>query len=235
MYNFDTQNINVLNYNENEVFVDSAREHYKFSASRDGKTPSIVPMSLDELQYIASNTDIIITGWLTFDENVKEELYEKLRIANWKDILTNEDIKDILTSPTKEGLQKLIDIKSQTYFDRVRIVMFRLMQDGVDITTKVDRIVEQRYNELRKKQRNSSIIITKKDTQVFATPEDVKALSEQNATLQSQLIEMKRMMEEMMSMQNAQKTDETIQASNTPTSLPLNEETKKAGRPKKNA
>lgn len=235
MYNFDTQNINVLNYNENEVFVDSAREHYKFSASRDGKTPSIVPMSLDELQYIASNTDIIITGWLTFDENVKEELYEKLRIANWKDILTNEDIKDILTSPTKEGLQKLIDIKSQTYFDRVRIVMFRLMQDGVDITTKVNRIVEQRYNELRKKQRNSSIIITKKDTQVFATPEDVKALSEQNATLQSQLIEMKRMMEEMMSMQNAQKPAEVIQSSNTPTSLPLNEETKKAGRPKKNA
>ena len=32
MSKLDTQNINVLNYNENEVFVDSSKEHYKFNA-----------------------------------------------------------------------------------------------------------------------------------------------------------------------------------------------------------
>lgn len=203
MSNYDTQNINVLNYNENEVYVDSGKEHYKFSASRDGKTPTVVPMTLSELQYIASNTDVILTGWLTFDEDLKEEIFKNLRIANWKDILSNSEIETILTTPTREGLQKLLDITNQTYFDRVRIIMFKLINDGVDITTKVNRIVEQRYNELRNKQRNTSIILTSKDTKKYASPDDLKALSEQNQTLQSQLDEMKKMMEQMMKNQSA--------------------------------
>ena len=228
MSKLDTQNINVLNYNENEVFVDSAKDHYKFNASRDGKTPTIVPMPLSELQYISSNTDIIVTGWLTFDTDVKEEVYKELRIANWKDILSNDNIKEILTKPTMEGLQKIIDIENQTYFDRVRIAMFNLMNDGVDITTKVSRIVNQRYDELQKRQRKSSIILTKKDTTVSA--DKVKELSEQNASLQSQLDEMKKMMEQMMAMQTASQVgtkvenkEETVKETTT----------KKAGRPPK--
>ena len=223
MSNLDTQNINVLNYNENEVFVDSAKEHYKFNASRDGKTPSVIPMTLSELQNICSNTDIIVTGWLTFDDDVKEEVFKELRIPNWKDILTNKDIENILTHPTLEGLQRIIDIENQTYFDRVRIIMFKLIKNGIDVTTKVSRIVEQRYDELRKRQRVSSITLTKKDTQVSS--DEVKALSEQNASLQSQLDEMKKMMEQMMAMQNTTQSTEVVKET---TTTP-----KKAGRPPK--
>jgi len=204
MSKIDTQNINVLNYNENEVFVDSSKEHYKFNASRDGKTPSVIPVSLSELQNICSNTDIIVTGWLTFDDDVKEEVFKELRIANWQNILSNEDIADILTNPTMEGLQKIIDIENQTYFDRVRIIMFKLMKQGVDITTKVSRIVEQRYDELRNRQRKSSIVD-----------------------------EMKKMMEQMMSMQN---TSISTASENTVkediVTDPISPK-KKAGRPKK--
>lgn len=230
MSKIDTQNINVLNYNENEVFV----ENYKFSASRDGKTPSIIPMSLSELKNICTNTDIIVTGWLTFDDDVKEEIFKELRIANWQDILTNSDIEEILTHPTMEGLQKIINIENQTYFDRVRIIMFKLMKQGVDITTKVSRIVEQRYDELRKRQRVSSIVLTKKDTTTYATPDDVKELSAQNAALQSQLDEMKKMMEQMMASQNISKADSSTEDNSAPiNSTPTTP--KKAGRPKKNA
>ena len=227
MSKLDTQNINVLNYNENEVFVDSSKEHYKFNASRDGKTPSIIPMTLSELQNICSNTDIIVTGWLTFDDEVKEEVFKELRIPNWKDILTNKDIENILTHPTLEGLQKIIDIENQTYFDRVRITMFKLINRGVDVTTKVSRIVEQRYDELRRRQRVSSITLTKKDTQISG--DQVKELAEQNASLQNQLDEMKKMMEQMMAMQTASKVEtkvenkeETVKETTTP---------KKVGRP----
>lgn len=231
MSKLDTQNINVLNYNENEVFVDSAKEHYKFNASRDGKTPSIIPMTLSELQNICSNTDIIVTGWLTFDDDVKEEVFKELRIPNWKDILTNEDIENILAHPTLEGLQKIIDIENQTYFDRVRIIMFKLINRGVDVTTKVSRIVEQRYDELRKRQRVSSITLTKKDTQTYVTPDEVKKLSAQNAALQSQLDEMKKMMEQMMTAQNTstniKQAEEKSELKATTTA------SKKVGRPKK--
>lgn len=228
MSNLDTQNINVLNYNENEVYVDSAKEHYKFNASRDGKTPSIIPISLNELQNICSNTEIIITGWLTFDEDKKEEIYKLLRISNWKDILSNSDIEEILTHPTVEGLQKIISITNQTYFDRVRIIMFKLIKNGVDVTTKVSRIVEQRYNELRMRQRNSSIILTKKDTQTNVTANEVKELSEKNQSLQNQLDEMKKMMEQLMALQASANLADTP-----PKETVTAPTTKKAGRPRK--
>lgn len=228
MSKYKTQDINVLNYNENDVFVNGSKEHYKFAASRNGKNPTIVPIPFNELQYIASNTNIIATGWLTFDDDIKEEIYTELRIPNWKDILSNDDIKTILTKPTMEGLQKIIDIENQSYFDRVRIAMFKLMSDGVDITTKVGRIVNRRYDELQKKQRKSSIVLTKKDTSVSV--DTVRELSEQNASLQSQLDEMKKMMKQMMAMQTishvetkAENKEETVK-----------EETpKKVGRPPK--
>lgn len=228
MSKYKTQDINVLNYNENDVFVNGSKENYKFASSRDGKTPTIVPIPFNELQYIASNTNIIATGWLTFDDDIKEDIYKELRIPNWKDILSNDDIEEILVKPTMEGLQKIIDIENQTYFDRIRITMFKLMNDGVDITTKVSRIVNQRYEELQKRQRKSSIILTKKDTTVYA--DKVKELSEQNASLQSQLDEMKKMMEQMMAMHTAS----NIETKTENKEESVKEETpKKAGRPPK--
>lgn len=228
MSTLDTQNIRVLNYNQNKVFAQSAHQSYSFNASRDGVTPTIIAMPLSDLQYIASNSNVIRTGWLTFDDEDKEEIFKLLRINNWKEILTIKDIEEILTRPTIEGLQKIINIDSLTYFDRIRNVLYRLNSDGEDITTKVSRIVEQRHKELQNRQRKSSIVLTQKDTQTYATPDDVKELTAQNAALQSQLDEMKKMMEQMMAMQTAAKP-EPVSESDEPVKAPA----KKAGRPKK--
>ena len=228
MSKYKTEDINVLNYNENDVFVNGSKEHYKFKASKNGKVPTVVPIPFNELQYIASNTNIITTGWLTFDNDIKEEIFTELRIPDWKDILSNEDIKNILIHPTMEGLQKIIDIENQSYFDRVRIAMFKLMGEGVDITTKVSRIVNQRYDELQKRQRKSSIVLTKKDTTVSV--DTVRELSEQNASLQNQLDEMKKMMEQMMAMQTASHVE--TKTENKEESV-KEESPKKAGRPPK--
>ena len=228
MSKYKTEDINVLNYNENDVFVNGSKEHYKFKASKNGKVPTVVPIPFNELQYIASNTNIITTGWLTFDNDIKEEIFTELRIPDWKDILSNEDIKNILIHPTMEGLQKIIDIENQSYFDRVRIAMFKLIGEGVDITTKVSRIVNQRYDGLQKRQRKSSIVLTKKDTTVSV--DTVRELSEQNASLQNQLDEMKKMMEQMMAMQTASHVETKIE--NKEESV-KEESPKKAGRPPK--
>ena len=101
--------------------------------------------------------------------------------------------------------------------------MFKLIRKGIDISTKVNRIITQRYDELRKRQRISSIALTKKDTQV--SRDEVKALSEQNALLQTQLDEMKKMMEQMMAMQNKE--------SNNSNSETTTQTKKKPGRPTK--
>ena len=227
MSKIDLQNITVLNYNENEVFVDSSKEHYKFNASRDGVTPTMQNISISELQYICSNTDVIVTGWLTFDEDEKDEIYTALRLPNWREILTNEDISNILTNPTMEGLQRIIDISNLTYFDRVRIVMFRLLNDGVDISSKVKNVVDRRYEELQKRQRVSSIILNPRIGEKKVSNEQVQELSEQNAKLQEQLDEMKKMMAQFMSAQNISTTEKESEK--------VTEEVtkKKAGRPPK--
>ena len=227
MSKIDLQNITGLNYNENEVFVDSSKEHYKFNASRDGVTPTMQNIPISELQYICSNTDVIVTGWLTFDENEKDEIYTALRLPNWREILTNEDISNILTNPTMEGLQRIIDISNLTYFDRVRIVMFRLLKDGVDISSKVKNVVDRRYEELQKRQRVSSIILNPRIGEKKVSNEQVQELSEQNAKLQEQLDEMKKMMAQFMSAQNISTTEKESEK--------VTEEItkKKAGRPPK--
>lgn len=228
MSKYNAQDINVLNYNENTIFVSGAKEQYKFAPSRNGKIPTVVPIPMNELQYIASNTNVITTGWLTFEEDEKEGIYKELRIPNWKEILTSEDIISILTKPTMEGLQRIIDIENESYFDRVRITMLKLMNDGVDITTKVSNIVNQRHDELQRRQRKSKIVLTKKNTYVSA--DTVRELSEQNASLQNQLDEMKKMMEQMMAMQTASHAE--TKTENKEESV--KEETpKKAGRPPK--
>ena len=227
MSKIDLQNITVLNYNENEVFVDSSKEHYKFNASRDGVTPTMQNIPISELQYICSNTDVIVTGWLTFDKDEKDEIYTALRLPNWREILTNEDISNILTNPTMEGLQRIIDITNLTYFDRVRIVMFRLLNDGVDISSKVKNVVDRRYGELQKRQRVSSIILNPRIGEKKVSNEQVQELSEQNAKLQEQLDEMKKMMAQFMSAQNISTTEKESEK--------VTEEVtkKKAGRPSK--
>lgn len=227
MSKIDLQNITVLNYNENEVFVDSSKEHYKFNASRDGVTPTMQNIPISELQYICSNTDVIVTGWLTFDDDEKDKIYTALRLPNWREILTNEDISNILTNPTMEGLQRIIDITNLTYFDRVRIVMFRLLNDGVDISSKVKNVVDRRYEELQKRQRVSSIILNPRIGEKKASNEQVQELSEQNAKLQEQLDEMKKMMAQFMSAQNISTTEKESEK--------VTEEVtkKKAGRPPK--
>ena len=227
MSKIDLQNITVLNYNENEVFVDSSKEHYQFNASRDGDTHTMQNIPISELQYICSNTDVIVTGWLTFDEDEKDEIYTALRLPNWREILTNEDISNILTNPTMEGLQRIIDITNLTYFDRVRIDMFRLLNDGVDISSKVKNVVDRRYEELQKRQRISSIILNPRIGEKKVSNEQVQELSEQKAKLQEQLDEMKKMMAQFMSAQNISTTEKESEK--------VTEEVtkKKAGRPPK--
>lgn len=228
MSKINLQNITVLNYNENDVFVDSSKEHYKFNASRDGINPTMQDIPINDLQYICSNTDIFVTGWLTFNEDEKEEIFTALRVPNWRDILTNEDIREILTNPTMEGLQRILDITSITYFDRVRIVMFKLLSEGIDISSKVKNVVDRRYDELQKRQRITSIVLNPRVEEKKVSNEQVKELSEQNLKLQEQIEQMKQMMEKLM----ASQTSDSAGTSNT-AKADAESPKKKAGRPPK--
>lgn len=193
----DKDNILVLSYNENKVCVDGANESYNFNPS-NGVDPVINIMSLKDLQFINSNTGLIKTGWLTFQEEEKEEIFNALHIRDWKNILTKEELKDIMLNPTIEGLQKIIDINDESYYDRVRIALHILMTDGEDVSSRVKNIVDARYKELVRKQRKSSIVLSQKDVSV--SNNKAKELEAQNIALQSQLDAQKEQMEKQTAM-----------------------------------
>ena len=228
--------INVLNYNTNIVTVSTKNDNYSLQAAEDD-IPSILPLTPSEIEYINGNSVAFKDGHLRFPEEIEEEVYvDLLRIANWKDILTNKEIKEIILNPTIEGLQKLIGIKNSSVFERVRGIFIQLKNNGnEDVSTRVERIINTRYKELLNRQIKSDIILQPKDIVSNNIPnEEVNALKEQ-------LAQMQKMMEQMMAAQsNGKEVNNTTDKNESeeieqPTQPDNNSETdKKAGRPPKN-
>lgn len=223
----ETEKISVLNYNENRVsLVVAPDKSYSFDPSMDGVTPTVIPMSIDEIRY-ANNSGAFRNGTLFFDKSHEEDVYETLNIVNWKDILRNSDIKEIILHPTYEGLTKLISIKDSALFERVRTVYQKLIIEGNhDISVRVEQIIKTRYKELLNRQINTSIVLTKKDVPESVNSAEVDELKAQNIAMQEQIAQMQKMIEQMMASQNASKKTNTDDTSK--------EESKKSpGRPKK--
>ena len=84
---------------------------------------------------------------MEFPEDIEDEVYETLRI-NKGDVLKLNEIRDILISPTKEGLKRIISIKSSSDFERVRGQFFKLKHEGYKLTLDIADLIARRYKEL---------------------------------------------------------------------------------------
>ena len=227
----DMKTINVLNYNQNIVIVSTKHDSYTIEPATNSENPTSLPLSLDEILYINGNSAAFKTGILRFPKEIEKEMYEDyLRIPNWEDLLTIQDIEKIILHPTIEGLTKIINIKDTGMFDRVRGVFVRLKNtNDDDISLRVEKIIQARLDELRRGVRNTEIIIKAKDTVAQIATEEVDELKEQNKLLQEQMANMQKMMEQMMSMQ----TNTTPSTEKGNTDKEEEKVTKKPGRPKK--
>ena len=223
----EMKTINVLNYNENMVVVSTKTDGYAMQPANGN--PSILPLTFDEIAYINSNSEIFKTGLLRFPEELQKEIYEELKISDWENILTNEDIREIILNPSIGGLTKIISIKNIANFERVKGIFTSLKNEKIhDISMRIEDIMKERDSELRKGIRNSEIIIKAKDTQKMIALDEVNDLKDQNKSLQEQMLQMQKMMEQMMSMQSASVvTNESVSEEKPKT------EVKKAGRPSK--
>lgn len=248
MSTLDLQNIDVLNYGDSKVFLETSSGHYRINEAKGSGTPALITLPISELKYIASNTEVFNIGILTFEEEHKERIFKELRINDWRKILTDDEIENILLKPSLEGLQRLIDIKNPAYFDRVRVILHKLNTDGASVTARVVDVVNRRYYELANRLRNSKIQLVEKDTKPAVAQEDVDAIRAQNEALQAQMAEMQRMMQEMIASQASQasnaETHESAEAekekeSDEPTESAeesaVTTEKKQRGRPPKNA
>ena len=141
----------------------------------------------------------------------------------------NKEIRDILLSPSYEGLKKIIDIKDSAVFERVRAVFHKLKAEGTsDISVRVQQIISTRYKELQNKKVNTSIVLEKKDIVQSVPNKEVESLKAENKAMQEQLANMQAMMEKLLAQQSVKtETNELKKETTTPKKSP--------GRPKKNA
>ena len=218
--------INVLNYNENPVCIATHTKEY-LCQPMDNGSPSITPLDFSEVEYLNSNSLVFKIGMLFFEDEVKEDVYTALRIVDWKDILTNEDIKDMLLNPTLEGLTKIISINSVMLFERIRGIFFSLKNSNLhDISTRVEKIINTRYKELCNHQLKTKIILTAKDTTSPVAKEEVNDLKKQNELLQQQMLQMQEMMAKLLESQKVPSMDN-------PKESEVEEEKPKTGRGRK--
>lgn len=157
-----------------------------------------------------------------------------MNIPNWKDILRNEDIRDIILHPTYDGLSKIITIEDGTMFERVRGVYHKLLSEGTnDISVRVEQIIKTKYKELVNGHIKTAIKLTKKDfNDNTANNAEIKELKEQNESLQEQISKLKGLIESMAASKN-NGDSENIKSNAAETKNPTTSG-KKRGRPPKN-
>lgn len=146
--------------------------------------PGSYPFSIEEIIQINSGSPIFRTGFLYFEPEYEKDIYAELRIRDWENILRDTDIEDIILNPTIEKLQKIIDIDSDFYFERVYGIYIGLKSANYAIPGNVQTVFNTRHKELKNGKRKSNIVLTKKETN---KDDEVEAL-------RAQLEEMKQMM-----------------------------------------
>lgn len=209
--------IPVYNYNESNICIPTNISTHILPPAVDG-VPSVDYLSFAEINYINGISDCFRTGLVRFDDNDKEEIYTALGLANWENILTNDEIKNILLNPTIDGLQKIIDVTNPSIFDRIRTIFVSLKENtDNDISNRVIKIMETRELEFKRGIYKTQIVLKPKDvSEKTISNDEINAIKEQNAILMAQLAEMQKMITSL-------KNDKTETSSA--------ETTKKAGRP----
>ena len=186
--------IPVLNYNESNVCIPTNISTHILPPAVDG-VPSVDYLSFAEINYVNGISDCFRTGMVRFDDNDKEEVYSALNIANWENILTNDEIRDILLNPTIDGLQRIIDVTNRSIFDRIRTIFVSLKENtDNDISNRVIKIMETREQEFKRGVYKTQIVLKPKDIpEKPVSNDEINAIKEQNAMLMEQLAEMQKM------------------------------------------
>ena len=198
--------IDVFNYSNSTICASGQHTHYEFKPARNG-SPSVKSLPMSEIKHIHAESNLFLHGHLTFDEKQKAQIFKELRETEWKEILTDDEIKHALTVGTEGALaiwKRIIAIDHSTYYNRVRNLLRTLQNDGVGISARVVDMVSIRYEELLQRQYTSKIILVPRadGSQVqHDSGAEIEKMKTENQELRDSLNEMKNMMEKFMELQ----------------------------------
>ena len=224
----DKRYIEVFNYEPNVVTVVGANTSrpFTFEAYKEDR-PSVVPMTLEDIEYINSYCDIFRNGVLRFSKADERELYEILGIDNIDNILFIEKIDEMLKHPSMDNYKFIVQCIDMSVVSRIRGEYYGLISVGADITEKYHTILDTRYDELSHGKRASAIALPKEET--VENNAELDELKSQLAEKDKQFAEMQAMMEKLMQAQkvSSQETEKVPENSEEKVESP------KRGRPAK--
>lgn len=215
----------VMNYSRSPVGVRTRNDSFIIEGG-NCEEPSSLPFTIDEIVQINNGSDVFSSGLLRFEKEYEAEIYEELRIRNWKDIMTDNEIENIIKNPTIEGLQKIISIKSEFYFERIYGIYIGLLNAGFPLSQKIQNALRARRYEFAHNKLTSQIQIVPKEEQNNEVHEEVNELKSQNESMAKQLAEMQKMMEKLSADKAVEKDDKVKETNIAATA-------KKPGRPRK--
>ena len=189
--------IDVLNCDDNVVTISSLNgKGYTFEPG-SAEEPCVIPIPPEEIMYMNSTCSAFKNGVLRFRPEEQNEIFEAIGVKG-DDVLFVEDIDEAILNPTVENLQRMIDIKDGAQFERIRGRFYRMTNAGEDLSTKVKRIIDKRYKELRAGKRNSELSVVPATKPVDNVQAELETAKNQMAEMQKQVQELLAQMQAMM-------------------------------------
>ena len=225
--------INVCSYMPITIIASTNVEDYVFEPCQTDN-PIIIPMSAVEVKEIHSKSKVFSDGFLSFEDDVKDDMYKYLKIRDGDNILNQIEIMNCIISGGKDDISKIINIKSKGYFERVYGVYTALKQSNMyDISMRVAKAIEYRYKELQQGIINTQIELSDS----FKTDERDKVIAEQQKLLDEQAKQTQKMndivaqlKEQLATLQAEMKNAESDKSDSSTTDKPINSTPTKKGR-----
>lgn len=189
--------IDVLNCDDNVVTISSLNgKGYTFEPG-SVEEPCVIPIPPEEIMYMNSTCSAFKNGVLRFRPEEQNEVFKAIGVKG-DDVLFVEDIDEAILNPTVENLQRMIDIKDGAQFERIRGRFYRMTNAGEDLSTKVKRLIDERYKELRAGKRNSELSVVPATKPVDNVQAELEAAKSQLAEMQKQMQAALAQMQSMM-------------------------------------
>jgi len=149
--------------------------------------PSRTLVHFEDILRAHTQGSLIKTGLVFFEKECEAEIYEELRIPNWENIWHREDIKEALLNPTIDKLQRIIDGRERSVFERIRGVYTGLINAGYDVPRKTRDVIENRFVEWQNNLSTSKIVLKPKTAEDGAAEAKLAELQSKLEALEAKL------------------------------------------------
>jgi hypothetical protein len=193
----DRGNIKVYNSCKSPVSFKGASKEVMFDGAKDGISV-MIPLSFIDIEYANSkNTDLFVSGILTFEESERDEIYVALGFPNWKERFWDEEIiEDALMYPTVAKMNRILAVRDVLTIERIRGKMLYLI--NTSIRKPIDNVivlVNGRWQELLRGRKISGISVMLPEER---EDKEKQRLKTQNETLENELKAMKEQIAMLM-------------------------------------